>query len=89
VGVEAMDSEDDMHDANDSADDDFYSGGEAGLAASDDEDADYDFADHDSDDSGELLSHRMQVISGSLFLGGLRGARGNGSASKMEELEGC
>ncbi|RLM64717.1 hypothetical protein C2845_PM16G12430 [Panicum miliaceum] len=60
-----MDSEDDMHDANDSADDDFYSGGEAGLAGSDDGDADYDFADHDSDDSGELLSHRQQVISGS------------------------
>ncbi|XP_062183789.1 probable E3 ubiquitin-protein ligase ARI8 [Phragmites australis] len=55
-----MDSEDDMHDANDSADDDFYSGGEAGLAASDDGDADYDFADHDSDDSAELLSHRQQ-----------------------------
>uniref|UniRef100_A0A453CAM4 RBR-type E3 ubiquitin transferase n=1 Tax=Aegilops tauschii subsp. strangulata TaxID=200361 RepID=A0A453CAM4_AEGTS len=46
--------------ANDSADDDFYSGGEAGLAASDDGDADYDFADHDSDDSPELLSHRQQ-----------------------------
>ncbi|GJN02491.1 hypothetical protein PR202_ga19849 [Eleusine coracana subsp. coracana] len=62
-----MDSEDDMHDdANDSADDDFYSGGEAGLAASDDGDADYDFADHDSDDSGELLSHRLQVIFSSL-----------------------
>ncbi|KAI5014480.1 hypothetical protein ZWY2020_055870 [Hordeum vulgare] len=55
-----MDSEDDMHDANDSADDDFYSGGEAGLAASDDGDADYDFADHDSDDSPELLSLRQQ-----------------------------
>ncbi|KAL6903608.1 hypothetical protein ACP4OV_004421 [Aristida adscensionis] len=55
-----MDSEDDMHDANDSADDDFYSGGEAGLAASDDGDADYDFADHDSDDSTELMSHRQQ-----------------------------
>ncbi|CAM0904055.1 unnamed protein product [Alopecurus aequalis] len=55
-----MDSEDDMHDANDSAEDDFYSGGEAGLAASDDGDADYDFADHDSDDSAELLSHRQQ-----------------------------
>ncbi|KAF7009788.1 hypothetical protein CFC21_024288 [Triticum aestivum] len=55
-----MDSEDDMHDANDSADDDFYSGGEAGLAASDDGDGDYDFADHDSDDSPELLSHRQQ-----------------------------
>ncbi|CAD6263231.1 unnamed protein product [Miscanthus lutarioriparius] len=49
-----------MHDANGSAEDDFYSGGEAGLAASDDGDADYDFADHDSDDSAELLSHRQQ-----------------------------
>ncbi|KAF0891773.1 hypothetical protein E2562_010961 [Oryza meyeriana var. granulata] len=55
-----MDSEDDMLDANDSADDDFYSGGEAGLGGSDDGDADYDFADHDSDDSAELLSHRQQ-----------------------------
>ncbi|ONM16405.1 putative E3 ubiquitin-protein ligase ARI8 [Zea mays] len=55
-----MESEDDMHDANDSAEDDFYSGGEAGLAASDDGDADYDFADHDSDDSAELISHRQQ-----------------------------
>ncbi|XP_062226031.1 probable E3 ubiquitin-protein ligase ARI8 [Phragmites australis] len=55
-----MDSEDDMHDASDSAADDFYSGGEAGLAASDDGDADYDFADRDSDDSAELLSHRQQ-----------------------------
>jgi hypothetical protein len=84
-----MDSEDDMHDANDSADDDFYSGGEAGLAASDDGDADYDFADHDSDDSAELLSHWMQVISGSLFIGGLHEERGNGSASvrEMPELE--
>jgi hypothetical protein len=79
-----MDSEDDMHDANDSADDDFYSGGEAGLAASDDGDADY-----DSDDSAELLSHWMQVISGSLFIGGLHEERGNGSASvrEMPELE--
>uniref|UniRef100_A0A0D9W6L3 RBR-type E3 ubiquitin transferase n=1 Tax=Leersia perrieri TaxID=77586 RepID=A0A0D9W6L3_9ORYZ len=56
-----MDSEDDMLDANDSADDDFYSGGEAGLGGSDDGDADYDFADHDSDDSAELLSHRQQL----------------------------
>ncbi|KAL5214825.1 hypothetical protein ABZP36_003977 [Zizania latifolia] len=55
-----MDSEDDMLDANDSADDDFYSGGEAGLGGSDDGDADYDFADRDSDDSAELLSHRQQ-----------------------------
>ncbi|CAO2187417.1 unnamed protein product [Urochloa humidicola] len=50
-----MYSEDNMHDVNDSAVDDFYSGGEAGLATSDDGDADY-----VSDDSGELLSHRQQ-----------------------------
>jgi hypothetical protein len=54
-----MDSEDDTRD---SADEDFYSGGEAGLALSDDGDADYDFADHDSDDSDDLISHRQQVI---------------------------
>ncbi|KAE8819229.1 putative E3 ubiquitin-protein ligase ARI8 [Hordeum vulgare] len=52
-----MDSEDD---ARDSADEDFYSGGEAGLALSDDGDADYDFADRDSDDSDDLISHRQQ-----------------------------
>ncbi|RCV12204.1 hypothetical protein SETIT_2G250800v2 [Setaria italica] len=60
-----MDSEDNMHDANGSTAGDFYSGGEASLAASDDGDADYDLADRDSNDSGELLSHRQQVISGS------------------------
>uniref|UniRef100_A0ACD5ZHG5 Uncharacterized protein n=1 Tax=Avena sativa TaxID=4498 RepID=A0ACD5ZHG5_AVESA len=54
-----MDSEDDTRD---SADEDFYSGGEAGLALSDDgdADADYDFADHDSYDSDDLISHRQQ-----------------------------
>uniref|UniRef100_A0A453P1H3 RBR-type E3 ubiquitin transferase n=1 Tax=Aegilops tauschii subsp. strangulata TaxID=200361 RepID=A0A453P1H3_AEGTS len=52
-----MDSEDDTRD---SADEDFYSGGEAGLALSDDGDADYDFADRDSDDSDDLISHRQQ-----------------------------
>uniref|UniRef100_A0A8R7UUC6 Uncharacterized protein n=1 Tax=Triticum urartu TaxID=4572 RepID=A0A8R7UUC6_TRIUA len=57
--VAAMDSEDDTRD---SADEDFYSGGEAGLALSDDGDADYDFADRDSDDSDDLISHRQQVI---------------------------
>uniref|UniRef100_A0A0E0H2I1 RBR-type E3 ubiquitin transferase n=1 Tax=Oryza nivara TaxID=4536 RepID=A0A0E0H2I1_ORYNI len=66
-----MDSEDDMLDANDSADDDFYSGGEAGLGGSDDGDADYDFADHDSDDSAELLSHRQQEVWGSEIFGGV------------------
>jgi ariadne-1 len=60
IHAATMDSEDDMHDVNDSANDDFYSGGEAGLAASDDGDADYGFTNHDSDDSAEFLSHRMQ-----------------------------
>jgi hypothetical protein len=54
-----MDSEDDTRD---SADEDFYSDGEAGLALSDDGDADYDFADRDSDDSDGPISHRQQVI---------------------------
>ncbi|XP_057962909.1 probable E3 ubiquitin-protein ligase ARI8 isoform X2 [Malania oleifera] len=57
-----MDSEDDMHDANDieSLDDDFYSGGTA--MDSDDalEAADFEFIDNDSDDSDELVSHRYQ-----------------------------
>lgn len=49
-----MESEDDMHDANDaeSLDDDFYSG----ETALDSDDADYDFIDNDSDDSDDLLS---------------------------------
>ncbi|KAJ6817810.1 putative E3 ubiquitin-protein ligase ARI7 [Iris pallida] len=57
-----MDSEDDMHDANDleSPDDDFYSG-ETGMG-SDDGDGDYDFVDNDSDDSEDITSHRQQVI---------------------------
>lgn len=55
-----MDSEDDMHDANDleSLDDDFYSG-ETGMG-SDDGDGDYDFVDNDSDDSEDITSHRQQ-----------------------------
>ncbi|ONK57944.1 uncharacterized protein A4U43_C09F5880 [Asparagus officinalis] len=55
-----MDSEDDMHDANDldSIDDDFYSG-ETGIG-SDDGDGDYDFVDNDSDDSEDITSHRQQ-----------------------------
>lgn len=57
-----MDSEDDMHDANDleSLDDDFYSG-ETGIG-SDDGYGDYDFVDNDSDDSEDITSHRQQVI---------------------------
>ncbi|EHA8590175.1 RBR-type E3 ubiquitin transferase [Cocos nucifera] len=55
-----MDSEDDMHDANDleSLDDDFYSGETA--IGSDDGDADYDFVDNESDGSEDITSHRQQ-----------------------------
>ena len=57
-----MESEDDMHDANDVESlDDFYSGETA--ADSDDLDAaDYEFIDNDSDDSDDLTSHRHQVF---------------------------
>ncbi|KAJ6792963.1 putative E3 ubiquitin-protein ligase ARI8 isoform X1 [Iris pallida] len=57
-----MDSEDDMHDANDleSLDDGFYSG-ETGMGSDDgDCDGDYDFVDNDSDDSEDITSHRHQ-----------------------------
>lgn len=56
-----MESEDDMHDANDEESlEDFYSGETA--ADSDDLDAaDYEFIDNDSDDSDDLTSHRHQV----------------------------
>lgn len=55
-----MDSEDDMHDANDavSLDDDFYSG-ETAMDSDDADDA-YEFIDNDSDDSDDLVSHRSQ-----------------------------
>lgn len=57
-----MDSEDDMHDANDavSLDDDFYSG-ETAMDSDDADDA-YEFIDNDSDDSDDLVSHRSQVF---------------------------
>ncbi|XP_042489828.1 probable E3 ubiquitin-protein ligase ARI8 [Macadamia integrifolia] len=52
-----MDSEDDMHDANDAESlDDFYSGETA--MASDDDDGDYDF--NDTDDSDDSTLHRQQ-----------------------------
>ncbi|KAI3757071.1 hypothetical protein L6452_04604 [Arctium lappa] len=56
-----MDSEDDMHDANDaeSVDDDFYSG-ETAMDSDDGDAADYEFIDNDSDDSNDLVSHRSQ-----------------------------
>ncbi|KAJ0977173.1 hypothetical protein J5N97_012647 [Dioscorea zingiberensis] len=55
-----MDSEEDMHDANDleSLDDDFYSG-ETGMG-SDDGDGDYDFVDNESDGSEDIISNRQQ-----------------------------
>ncbi|XP_011014998.1 PREDICTED: probable E3 ubiquitin-protein ligase ARI8 [Populus euphratica] len=60
----SVDSEDefDMQDAAaESAEDDFYSGGEEDGFDSDDADvADYEFIDNDSDDSDDLISHRHQ-----------------------------
>ncbi|KAJ6902422.1 hypothetical protein NC651_020030 [Populus alba x Populus x berolinensis] len=52
----------DMQDAAaESAEDDFYSGGEEDGFDSDDADvADYEFIDNDSDDSDDLISHRYQ-----------------------------
>lgn len=57
-----MDSEDDMHDANDleSLDDDFYSG-ETGMG-SDDGDGDYEFGNNASDDSDDGNLNRQQVF---------------------------
>ncbi|XP_073003157.1 probable E3 ubiquitin-protein ligase ARI8 isoform X2 [Typha latifolia] len=58
-----MESEDDMHDANDeeSLEDDFYSG-ETGMGSDDGDDDDgvYDFLDQESDDSEDVTSHRQQ-----------------------------
>lgn len=58
-----MDSEDDMHDANDmeSVDEDFYSDGD--TADSDADVADYDFMGNETDDSDEQAVSRMQVLS--------------------------
>ncbi|KAG8639886.1 hypothetical protein MANES_13G001300v8 [Manihot esculenta] len=58
-----MDSEDefDMQDAAaESADDDFYSGGDDVFDSDDADVADYEFIDNDSDDSDDLISHRYQ-----------------------------
>ncbi|XP_039122300.1 probable E3 ubiquitin-protein ligase ARI7 [Dioscorea cayenensis subsp. rotundata] len=66
-----MDSDDDMHDANDleSLEDDFYSGG-TGIGSEeeddydddddDDDDEDYGFVDNDSDDIMEIAANRYQ-----------------------------
>ncbi|KAJ9176073.1 hypothetical protein P3X46_011423 [Hevea brasiliensis] len=58
-----MDSEDefDMQDAAaESADDDFYSGGDDAFESDDADVADFEFIDNDSDDSDDLISHRHQ-----------------------------
>ncbi|KAK9138834.1 hypothetical protein Sjap_009428 [Stephania japonica] len=55
-----MESEDDMHDANDvDSLEDFYSG-ETAMASDDDGDGDYDFGDNESDGSDDITSHRQQ-----------------------------
>uniref|UniRef100_A0A2P2LQL9 RBR-type E3 ubiquitin transferase n=2 Tax=Rhizophora mucronata TaxID=61149 RepID=A0A2P2LQL9_RHIMU len=50
----------DMQDPDESADDDFYSGGDDAFDSDDADVADYEFIDHDSDDSEDLISHRHQ-----------------------------
>ncbi|KAJ8746836.1 hypothetical protein K2173_003842 [Erythroxylum novogranatense] len=50
------DDEFDMQDA----DDDFYSGADDAFDSDDADVADYEFIDHDSDDSGDFMSHRHQ-----------------------------
>lgn len=59
-----MDSEDDMHDANDVESlEDFYSGDTA-IDSDDAADGDYEFIDNDSeDDYDDSTSHRNQVSS--------------------------
>lgn len=63
-----MESDDDMHDANDleSVDEDFYSDGEGygygdAVGDSDADLADYDFMGNESDDSDDLTISRSQV----------------------------
>ncbi|KAF5822971.1 putative transcription factor interactor and regulator CCHC(Zn) family [Helianthus annuus] len=55
-----MDSEDDMHDANDvdSYEEDYYSGD--AMYSDDEDDADYEFLHNDSDDSDDVLVSRQQ-----------------------------
>lgn len=56
-----MDSEDDMHDANDvdSYEEDYYSGD--AMYSDDDDDAGYEFLHNDSDDSDDVIVSRQQV----------------------------
>lgn len=62
-----MDSDDDMHDANDvDSLDDFYSGDTA-MDSDNDDAENYEFIDNDSDDSDELSSNRQQVSTSTSF----------------------
>ncbi|GFZ10795.1 IBR domain-containing protein [Actinidia rufa] len=55
-----MDSEDDMHDANDAESLEDYYSGDTGVDYSDDDAADYEFIDNDSDDSDDIVTSRQQ-----------------------------
>ncbi|XP_052207742.1 probable E3 ubiquitin-protein ligase ARI7 isoform X1 [Diospyros lotus] len=56
-----MDSEDDMHDANDAESlDDYYSGDTAGEYSDDDDGGVFEFMDNDSDDSDDIIASRQQ-----------------------------
>ncbi|XAR48738.1 Ubiquitin--protein ligase [Bertholletia excelsa] len=56
-----MDSEDDMHDANDIESlEDYYSGDTAVDYSENDDDGDYEFMDNDSDDSDDFITSRQQ-----------------------------
>lgn len=58
---EQMESDDDMHDANDGDSlEDFYSGDTA-IDSDDMADGDFEFVDNDSDDSNDIILHRHQV----------------------------
>lgn len=61
-----MDSEDDMHDANDVESDDFYSGDTAMDSENDDDVADYGYMENDSDDDLEALSASRQAVQSSI-----------------------
>ena len=61
-----MDSEDDMHDANDAESLDDYYSGDTGVDYSDNDAADYEFIDNDSDDSDDIVTIRQQVNSSTI-----------------------
>ncbi|KAF5942063.1 hypothetical protein HYC85_019705 [Camellia sinensis] len=57
-----MDSEEDMHDANDAESlDDYYSGDTAVDYSDNDDGGDYEFMDNDSDDSDDIVVSRQQI----------------------------